>query len=252
MTNGVWFEVFLESARAKVFGQWVTQALEEKNQSSLSRWGLGCLLVQVNLHPLSRISEIISLLMASLNLSSSCKFPSGFFLFDGDRRRLKSPIVNHLTSSSMVISLNHIRKSRFPSGVHSAYTFVRTQVSPDKTHWNSTDWTKLFWKIRLPTNLELFHSNANPWGPNRGKKLKGDYVCWVEVFDVLLIKELYFDFLELDNITITFSNLVFYCIPFSIRVNPSNVPAKDNPTSVNNVLIHYKQNSDTHKGLLEQ
>jgi hypothetical protein len=84
MTQGVWSEVSLDKAKAKVFGRKVVQALEEKNQSSLSSSGFICLLVQVNLHPSKGISVILRLLMASLNFNISWMLPPSLFLLAGE------------------------------------------------------------------------------------------------------------------------------------------------------------------------
>ena len=91
MTQGVWPEVSMDSVGATVLGRWVVQALEEKNQSSLSKSGFIRLLVHVNLQSFRGASLILSLLIASLNSSISWMLPPGLFLLAGDLIRMKSP-----------------------------------------------------------------------------------------------------------------------------------------------------------------
>lgn len=64
--HGVCSEVSLERAEAVVLEKQVIYEFEVKIQSNLSRRGLNCFLVQVNLHPFRRISTSLSLLIASL------------------------------------------------------------------------------------------------------------------------------------------------------------------------------------------
>lgn len=173
MTHGVWSEVSLERDRGKVFGKCVVQALEETNQSSLSKRWFICLLVQVNLYPLRGISVILNLLMDSLNWSISCILLPVLFLLAGHRIKLKSLTISHLTSSGVLIPLNQLRNSCLPSRVQGAYTLVRIQFSLDNKHWNSTDWAYPFVKIKLPTKLELFQRMMlPPEAPAQERNLK--------------------------------------------------------------------------------
>jgi hypothetical protein len=121
MRQGVRSDVSLERPEAKVFGNKVVQALEEKNQSSLSRRGFCCLFVQVYLQPLRGNSTNLRLLIASLKANMSCTFPPGLFLSSCDVMRLKSPSTSHGMSSGITIFLNQFKKLTLPSWVQGAY-----------------------------------------------------------------------------------------------------------------------------------
>jgi hypothetical protein len=72
-----------------VAGNLVVQALEVKNQSSLSRGVEGCLLVHVNFLPYRGSSTKPRELMASLNINISLMLPPGLFLFSGLRKKVE-------------------------------------------------------------------------------------------------------------------------------------------------------------------
>ena len=89
------------SVVTEVLGKVEVQSLELKNQSSLSRRGGSCLVVQVNFLPCRGNSTTPGALIASLNRSISEMSPPGLFLFFEDLMRLKSPMSNNGKSSGI-------------------------------------------------------------------------------------------------------------------------------------------------------
>jgi hypothetical protein len=126
--QGVWSEVSLESPVAQELGKESIQAFEQKNQSSRSKRGSSCLLVQVNLHPLRGSSIKLSLLIAELKANISATLPPGLFLFSGALSKLKSPTINHFASTGISIFLNQLRKANLPSEVQGHKCLLESSV----------------------------------------------------------------------------------------------------------------------------
>jgi hypothetical protein len=84
--------------------------------------------------------------------------------------------------------------------------------------------------IRLPPEL-----------PTDGIKKKVYHSCWTEVFDIHLITELSFCFLQAENITFRLCNFTLDCIPFIFRIGAYDVPTEDGPISIYRVVIHWQK-----------
>ena len=103
-THGMWSETGFPKGRTIVLGKEVVQFEEEKNQSSCSRSGSSCILLHVKALPLTGISIKDCARISSLNNSISEASPPSLFLLSVDRMKLKSPKINHFSSSGILRS----------------------------------------------------------------------------------------------------------------------------------------------------
>ena len=97
ITQGTWSEVSIAKVQTEVLGKLFVHDCEVKNQSSLSRSGENCLLVQVNLLPYKGNSTTPKVLSASLKANISKISPPGLFLSSGFLIRLnRQQVTNSL------------------------------------------------------------------------------------------------------------------------------------------------------------
>ena len=92
--QGTWSEIGFERAVTEVVGYEIVHDSEVKNQSSFSRRGSYCILLQVYLLPFRGNSINPRLIIASLNRSMSFISPPALFLSSGHRTRLNPPLLS--------------------------------------------------------------------------------------------------------------------------------------------------------------
>lgn len=88
-------------------------------------------------------------------------------------------------------------------------------------------------KNKLATKDRAFPSSDKPtWGTNRGQNFKRIKARRTKLSEELSITDLPFCFLKAKNITTSFSKSILDWVPFFIRIDTSDIPAEDFPTSM--------------------
>ena len=91
ITKGMWSEMGFARGCTLVEGKDSPHEEDTSTQSSLTRRGFNCMLLQVNLLPLKGMSTRSKSIIALLNNYISVILPFGLFLSSAHLQRLKSP-----------------------------------------------------------------------------------------------------------------------------------------------------------------